>query len=177
MAVSFLQSISARFFFYMILTFLLTVTAARSLHAQVENSSELFQTLARADSLLFEESFNKCNHAVLDTMIADGLTFYHDTGGIQDRQAFETAVHENICSDPKYKPIRRLVPGSLEVFPLRSNGQIYGAIQTGVHEFYMKEPGKKFYQTSIANFTHVWRIIDGRWKIETVLSYDHQAID
>lgn len=142
--------------------------------AQVEESSALFQRLAQADSLLFEESFNKCNHAVLDKMITDDLTFYHDTGGVQNRKAFEKAVRENICSETDHKPMRQLVAGSLQVFPLRDNGHLYGAIQKGKHKFYIKEPGKEMYLTSTADFTHVWILVDRNWKIQTVLSYNHQ---
>lgn len=145
--------------------------------AQVEESSELYQTLAQKDRLVFDEGFNRCNYAVLEEVIADDLEFYHDTGGIQDREAFFKATRENICSNPDKKPIRELVHGSLVVFPLKKNGELYGAIQKGEHRFYIREPGKEMYLTSTAKFTHVWVLREGAWKITTVLSYDHQSAE
>ena len=67
---------------------------------------------------------------------------------------------------------RNLVSESLEVFPLRNNGEIYGAIQTGKHTFQEKQNGV-FSTVGIANFTHVWIIENKQWKLKRVLSYNH----
>ena len=79
-----------------------------------------------------------------------------------------------MCSTPERKPIRKLVDGSLDVFPLYNEGILYGAIQNGVHEFYIKEPDKELYKTNIAPFTSLWIIEENQWKLKRVLSYDHQ---
>jgi hypothetical protein len=134
----------------------------------------LFKTLASKDSLLFVQGFNECNMEALDSVIGENLKFYHDQSGTQDRAAFFKAFRQNLCSNPDIKPIRKLVSGSLEVYPLKNNGHIYGAIQRGVHEFYLRRPGQKLEFTSFAKFTHLWLLEDGKWKLDTSLSYDHQ---
>jgi hypothetical protein len=154
---------------------LITATCIQPIRAQVEKSSELFKTLAEKDSLLFNQGFNRCNYMVLENIISTDLEFYHDVSGVQNRTDFFKATRENICSDPKRKPIRKLVSGSLTVFPLKNMGQVYGAIQKGTHRFYIKEPNKDLYLTSTAKFTHVWILVEDTWKLKTVLSYDHQG--
>lgn len=126
------------------------------------------------DSLLFVEGFNKCDTAILERIVSDDLDFYHDQGGIQDKPLFMEAIKQNICSSPDRKPIRKLVPGSIDVFPLYSNGQLYGAIQSGTHEFYIQEPGKDLYRTNIAKFTNLWLLDQDKWLLSEALSYDHQ---
>lgn len=107
--------------------------------------------------------------------MSDELEFYHDVAGVSDKEGFFKAIRENICSGAPQKPIRKLVEGSMRVFPLRNQGEIYGAIQKGIHEFFIKEAGKDLYQTGVAAFTHLWILEEGVWKLKTVLSYDHQA--
>lgn len=127
------------------------------------------------DSLLFVEGFNGCNLSLTRSLVADGLDFYHDQSGRQDKPQFMAAVEQNICSAPERKPIRKLVPGSMEVFPLHRDGTLYGALQVGRHEFYVRAPGRALEKTSVARFAHVW-IRDGdAWRLTEVLSYDHQA--
>lgn len=137
--------------------------------------SELFQTIKKADSLMFEETFNKCNFTLLEKIVHKDLQFLHDKGGIQNRDQFFKAMRENICGRPNAKPIRKLVDGSMQVYPLRDNGKLYGAIQMGIHEFYIAEPGKNLRKTGIAKFTDTWILENGDWKLYHVLSYDHQS--
>lgn len=158
-----------------VLLILLTAGSVQSTQAQVSESSELFRALAKNDSLLFDEGFNHCKLQITQGIISRDLEFYHDTGGFQDRDEFFQAIEENICSSPDKKPIRKLVSGTLKVFPLKDSGHLYGAIQKGIHQFYMKEPGKDLYLTSTAKFTHVWILEDDSWKLKSVLSYDHQV--
>ncbi|WP_378184810.1 serine hydrolase [Aquimarina sp. W85] len=142
--------------------------------AQVAKDSELFVQLKKIDSIFFEEGFNACNFEVLETYIPKDFEFYHDQGGIQNRAQFLKAFKDNICTNTQKKPIRKVVQESLEVYPLYDNGKRYGAIQKGIHQFYIKEPGKELYLTNIAKFTSVWILVDGNWKLSRVLSYDHQ---
>ncbi len=131
--------------------------------------------LTKMDSLIFEIGFNRCELDQLRPHISKDLRFYHDSGGASfGADTFFEISKRNICSNPERKPIRKLVEGSLEVFPLYSEGKLYGAVQNGTHAFFIREPGKELYQTSIAKFTHLWLLQDGRWVLESVLSFDHQ---
>jgi endonuclease YncB( thermonuclease family) len=60
----------------------------------------------------------------------------------------------------------------VEVFPLEKNGVMYGAIHTGIHNFYAVEDNKSEYLTSIAKFTHVWMLENGDFKLTRVLDGD-----
>ena len=127
------------------------------------------------DSLVFQEGFNKCKLTSLEKTIAEGFEFYHDVGGIQEKANFMVNMKNNICSSPERKPIRRLVKGSIEVFPLYNQGELYGAIQNGDHEFWIQEPDKELYQTGEAKFSTTWLLLEGNWVMKNVLSFDHKA--
>lgn len=143
-------------------------------NAQIAKDSDFFIQLKKTDSLFFEEGFNKCNFEILETYIPNDFEFYHDENGTQNREQFLTAFRESICSNTQMKPIRKIVEGSLEVYRLKNNGETYGAIQRGIHLFYIKEPNKELYLTNIAKFTSVWNLENGKWKLSRVLSYDHK---
>ncbi|MFK8036915.1 MAG: serine hydrolase [Crocinitomicaceae bacterium] len=147
---------------------------ANCCNAQISKDSDLFIQLKKTDSLFFEEGFNKCNFEMLETYIPNNFEFYHDENGTQNREQFFTAFRESICSNTERKPIRKVVEESLEVYRLKNNGETYGAIQRGIHLFYIKEPNKKLYLTNIAKFTSVWNLENGKWKLSRVLSYDHK---
>ncbi|TNE28015.1 MAG: DUF4440 domain-containing protein [Bacteroidetes bacterium] len=142
--------------------------------AQVSTDSELFITLKSQDSLFFERGFNQCDLVFLESHLTEDLKFYHDQSGFQDREAFFENTRKYICSGSGAKPIRTVDPTSLAVFPLYDDGEIYGAIQTGVHHFYLREQGVEDVWTSTAKFTHVWVLDNEVWKLSEVLSYDHQ---
>ena len=142
--------------------------------AQVAKDSELFMQLKKTDSIFFEETFNKCNLELLETYIPTDFEFYHDINGIQNRAQFFASFKESLCSNPDKKPIRKVIEESLEVYELKNNGEIYGAIQKGIHLFYIKEPSKELYLTNIAKFTSLWNLENGEWKLARVLSYDHK---
>jgi hypothetical protein len=142
--------------------------------AQANKQSALFLELKQQDSIFFERSFNQCDIAYLESRMAQDLKFYHDQGGFQNRAKFFENIKQNICAPSPQKPIRKVDVNSLEVFPLYNNGKLYGAIQMGIHHFYIREHGKVDVHTSTAKFTHVWIKEDDIWKLSEVLSYDHQ---
>jgi CubicO group peptidase (beta-lactamase class C family) len=147
---------------------------AQSIKAQESTDSPIFNELKKTDSLVFEEGFNKCNFEVLQTLMHKDLQFLHDQNGTQNRDEFFKVFEESICSNPNGKPIRKLVDGSLVVYPLKNEGKLYGAIQMGMHEFYMVVPGKEPRFTANGKFIHTWLLEGGKWKLYRVVSYDHQ---
>lgn len=157
------------------LIFLISLFVALPLLSQEGKDSEIFQALKKNDSLLFDAGFNNCDIAAFEHLIAEDLEFYHDEGGLTtNKEDFLKNVRSNICSSPNKKPVRKLVQESLQVFPLYENGKLYGAIQKGRHDFFIKEPGKEPYQASTALFTHLWLLEEEKWILKRVLSYDHQ---
>ncbi|WP_435522240.1 hypothetical protein [Chryseobacterium indoltheticum] len=61
----------------------------------------------------------------------------------------------------------------MEVFPLYNNGGLYGAIQSGEHQFFMREKNKEDVLGGQAKFTTVWTKKDSNWTMSDILSYDH----
>ncbi|MGR3808960.1 serine hydrolase [Jiulongibacter sp. NS-SX5] len=142
--------------------------------AQADKKSDLFIELLNQDNVFFERGFNQCDLDYLGSRIAEDLKFYHDQSGFQDKNSFFENTQKYICSDSEKKPIRKVDTNSLQVFPLYNNGKLYGAIQKGIHHFYLRELDKDDVWTSTAKFTHVWLLDNGLWKLSEVLSYDHQ---
>lgn len=125
--------------------------------------------------MLFELTFNKCDLAPLDYLLADDLEFYHDQGGIlKTKKTFIENFKNGICGNPDFRSRRVLIVGSLEVFPLYNNGVLYGAIQKGIHKFFEKPKDKPEVAGSIAKFTHLWLLEGESWVLKRALSYDHK---
>ena len=135
-------------------------------NGQVAKNSDIFLTLKKQDSIFFERSFNLCDLEYLNKATHKDLIFYHDQSGIQNREAFLENTKKYICSDFSKKPIRKVVEESLEVFPMYNNGILYGAIQTGIHDFYIRETNKADLHTSRAKFTHLYLLENGKWLLK-----------
>jgi hypothetical protein len=144
--------------------------------AQVQENSSLFLELKTQDSVFFERGFNRCDLGYLKEKVTDDLRFYHDQSGFQDKALFLENTEKYLCSNFEKKPIRKVDSRSLEVFPLNNDGKLYGAIQMGIHHFYLRETGKEDLWTSTAKFTHLWILDKEIWKLKEVLSYDHQSV-
>lgn len=148
------------------------------INAQMAQDSELYITLAKKDSTLFDAAFNQCDVKTLESLFTEDFEFYHDKGGLTEgREVFLSNSRAN-CAKKKQgepQPAKRiLIEGSLEVYPLYKNGKMYGAIQHGVHSFEFLNEQRTYQKGDIAKFTHVWVLEDGNWKIKRELSYDHR---
>lgn len=103
------------------------------------------------------------------------MIFYHDQGGIQNKKTFLENTKRNLCSGGSRKPIRKVKAESLEVYPLYDNGKLYGVVQTGIHDFYLREANKADVFTAEAKFTHIYLLINNEWILKEVLSFDHKS--
>lgn len=114
------------------------------------------------DRKLFDAAFVKCDQATFRSLFTDDAEFYHDRAGASYRDEART-----LRSCPRENGVTRtLVPGSLEVYPIKD----FGAIQIGLHTFTRQgEPGAE-----IAKFVHLWRYIAGQWRLARVMSFDHR---
>lgn len=173
------MSIFVKYFIPLLLLSIASLTQAQTTPKEIpKDTTPLFQQLKTHDSLLFNIGFNECNLTVFDTMVADDFEFYHDQSGITpNKEAFIAGTKNGLCN-MDYKAIRKLKPGSLSVFPMYSNGELYGALQSGFHSFYAlyhDDPELKL--TSEARFTHLWLKEGNRWKLARVLSFDHHTLE
>lgn len=158
---------------YLFILYLITVSLFSS--AQVEESSVLHKTILEKDSLLFNIGFNTCDISQFEKLLSENFEFFHDKSGISDRKKFLADLKNGLCKSPEtYQSRRELITEKTLIFPLYNQGELYGAIQYGEHRFYEKMEGKAEQYASTAKFTHVWIIEDGKWKLKSGLSYDHQ---
>lgn len=147
------------------------------------NQTALYDEIAAADSELFRAA-NGCDLVKLGSMVDDGLEFYHDQAGLMiGKQLFLNSVKNNTCG----VMIRELVPGSLEVYPIKG----FGAIELGVHRFHhpghekewpgarelgmtrFLDPGAAEWPVGQAKFLHIWRKEQIGWTLVRVVSYAH----
>ncbi len=131
---------------------------------QLSPSNELYNAIAHMDSVLFN-AFNSRDVEKLKTLFTEDLEFYHDLGGLtnytQNIEAFKNTVAKN--NDLR----RELIAGTLEVYPVKD----FGAMQIGQHRFCHTENGKP--DCGTFKFVHIWKKVNGEWKISRVVSYGH----
>lgn len=127
-------------------------------------SQELYNAIARMDSLLFD-AFNTQNLDRLKTLFTDDLEFYQDNEGLASYS--QTIKDFKAMFEQSNKLRRELVKGSLEVYPIKD----YGAIEIGVHRFCHMENGRD--ECGTFKFLHVWQKKADGWKISRVISYGH----
>ncbi len=147
-------------------------------HAQSGNEWEenksLTATILHSDSL-FWKTYNECNVEENARYFTNGISFYHDKGGVtKGAEALKEALKKNICDTSNQKVRREPVAGTVNVFPMRNGNKMYGAIISGEHYFYVSGDGKPEKREGLANFTHLWLLENNEWKMSYVLSYNHR---
>jgi len=161
-----------------ILLVCLLSTVFYSAQGQLSTDNELHLLLKEKDSVLFNAAFNKCDAETMALLFTEDFEFYHDKGGVTiGRETFLNPIKAACLNwDPKSpQPSKRiLIENSLRVYPLQKDGQLYGAIQEGIHRFEFLNEKQQYQKGDIAKFTHLWILTDGQWKIKRELSYDHQ---
>jgi ketosteroid isomerase-like protein len=118
--------------------------------------------IIRMDSALFA-AFNERDLARLGTFFAPDLEFYQDNEGLENYSQTMKDFAELFRQSPRIR--RMLVPGSVEVYPIKS----YGAIEVGSHRFCHEENGKP--ECGTFKFLHVWRKASNSWQLSRIVSY------
>ncbi|HTL55496.1 MAG TPA: nuclear transport factor 2 family protein [Candidatus Limnocylindrales bacterium] len=148
--------------------------SAFSVATCAETEEQKLTTLILEQDRLFWNAYNTCDLESFKKFFTDDVEFYHDQGGVTlGVNALTETVRTNLCGSNPRRVRREAVPGSVKVFPLRNGMEIYGAIISGEHLFYVTEPGKKEKLQGRANFTHLWLIKNGAAKMARVLSFNH----
>lgn len=158
-----------------LLSFIIAIIFSANSKAQVDKNSELFKIILSKDSLLFNVGFNTCDISQFENLLSEKFEFFHDKDGISDKKKFLNDLRNGLCGNPaNYQARRELLPESTEIYALYNKGNLYGAIQEGVHQFFEKQLNKPEQFGSSARFTHVWLMVNGEWKLTESLSYEHQ---
>jgi hypothetical protein len=122
-------------------------------------SQPLYQTIVRMDSLYFD-TYNYSKAALMDSLTADNIEFYHDRGGLMtSKQELLQSIQKNIFG----KVQRVLTPGSIEVYEIPG----YGAIEFGYHSF---RNLVEHSESQPAKFVIIWRLAGGQWQMTSVVS-------
>lgn len=146
-----------------------STAAAQGADTSTASADALTRTVSGLDTGLFD-AFNHCDtpgelqkHAAY---LAKKLEFYHDKGGVTwTRAAYLANTEKNVCGHFR----RELVPGSLEIFPIKD----FGAIEQGWHKFCDLKTAQCFGE---AQFLIAWRYLDGKWEATRIFSYGHRPI-
>lgn len=142
----------------------LTIPTCSSAQSAASDTLMLRREIALADSALFA-AFNARDLTTMGIFFTADLEFYQDNEGVEN---YTQTMHDfaQMFAQP---PVihRELVPGSLEVYPIKN----YGAIEVGMHRFCHMEKGKN--DCGTFKFLHIWRKANGRWAISRVVSYSH----
>jgi len=122
-------------------------------------SEPLYPTIVRMDSLYFD-TYNHSKAALMDSLTADNIEFYHDRGGLTtSKQELLQSIQKNIFG----KVQRILTPGSIEVYAIPG----YGAIEFGYHSFRNLVERS---ESQPARFVIIWRLTGGKWQMTRVVS-------
>ncbi len=144
--------------------------------SQIEKTNELYKTIERLDSLIFDEGFNNCNFSNYNQIISDDLEFYHDIGGITSgKQDFLNSMKNNICGGIE-KVKREKTLNTMNVFPLYDQNEVYGAIQEGNHDFYRWE-NEGWLKVGTAKYSILWLLEGKIWKMKRVFSFNHKGLN
>jgi hypothetical protein len=154
-----------------LITIVLGVCCER-VFAQTEQQ-KLTATILQLDSA-FWNAYNNCDSNHFKDFLTDDVEFYHDKGGITtDAKSLIEALNKNICGNANSRLRREAVAGTVKVYPMQNGDQLYGAIISGEHTFYITEKCKPEYQSGVANFTQLWQLKNGTWRMYRILSYNH----
>jgi CubicO group peptidase (beta-lactamase class C family) len=144
------------------------------IHAQTEKTDPLYKTIMSKDSLFFSAGYNTCNIKKMESLLSDTFEFYHDKGGVEDKNKFIIDFKNGLCKSPETFQLKRvLIEKSTEIYPMYKDGKIYAAIQNGNHLFYEKEGNQAEKLVGEAKFTHLWMLENAEWKLKNSLSFNH----
>jgi hypothetical protein len=129
-----------------------------------KDKEHLKREILKMDSLLFSEAFNKCNLELFKKIMSKEFEFYDDRSGLNTSFQKEVASFQDRCSKP-FKVTRELVNCSVHIL-----GN-YGAVQTGVHDFFVDSK-----KVETAKFITIWEKTVDSWIVKRVISYDHEQI-
>ncbi|MEW7290808.1 nuclear transport factor 2 family protein [Aquimarina sp. 2304DJ70-9] len=126
----------------------------------VPDDKELYETIVLMDKEYFD-AFNTCDLKKQASLYSENVEFFHDKGGVMtSKKDVISSIEKNICG----KVSRKLIEGSIEVYPIKG----YGAVQIGFHKFHNnQEPDAP---SIPSKFITMWELTNKGWKITKVIS-------
>lgn len=129
------------------------------------------QAVTQADAS-FWRAYNACDMEEMGELLTDDVEFYHDVTGLTvSRSGVVESLRKGPCGDRTSRLRRELVDGTLVFHPLAGGY----ALLSGQHRFYVNQPGKQEHVAGQAEFTTVYKLDGGHWRMHRILSYAHGA--
>ncbi|MES2277307.1 MAG: nuclear transport factor 2 family protein [Bacteroidota bacterium] len=147
-----------------LVAFLLMTASFAGNKAVAQTSGPLFNEIAHKDSLQFS-AFNARDLDQLMNYFDNSLELYQDNTGVRNYEQTKAAFGSLFKMD--YVLTRKLVPGTMEVYPIKD----FGAIEIGHHTFSHVENGKL--QVATYKFMQIWQKKDGIWRVTREITYGH----
>jgi Domain of unknown function (DUF4440) len=156
------------------LVFILFISCIHPYHSLGQAAPDSLTALILHLDSSFWNAYNNCDTNAIKNYFTENLEFYHDKGGVTlGASALTQSLAKNLCSNVNYHLRREAVPGTVKVYPMENNNVIYGAVITGEHLFYITQNNNPEFVDGDADFTHLWILKDGVWKMSRILSYNH----
>jgi len=137
-------------------------------HGQATKNSleQLTRQLAYNDSLLFNAIFNKCDIPKIEGLLATGFEFHQEKGdmnvpSVSGRTQFIENIKKNFCVDNAPKMRRGVRNETVQVSLLDAST----ATQSGIQQFFMKQPDATEQLVETSKFYRVWKQVGGIWKL------------
>ena len=108
--------------------------------------AELYKTIVKMDSVFFD-AYNTCDK--------------NQGGKMTSKKELVASTKEYVCG----KVTRELIPGSIEVYPIKD----YGAIEIGLHKFHNNTQPIGT-PSQVGRFVIIWQKENNDWKIARVVS-------
>ena len=148
----------------MLLLALLAVGARGAAQAPTSPPPALRAEIAAVDSALFA-AFNQRDLTKVMSFFTRDVEFYQDNEGVASYAQTKKDFGQMFGQPARIR--RELVPGTLQVFPVKH----YGAMEVAQHRFCHVENGKD--DCGTFSFVHIWRRTKSGWQIARVISYGH----
>ncbi|CAM4203885.1 nuclear transport factor 2 family protein [Gillisia hiemivivida] len=127
----------------------------------IPDDPKLYEEIVNMDTQFFD-AYNSCNLEMQKSIYAEDIEFIHDQGGLMtSKKGILDATEKNICGKVK----RHLVPGSIEVYPIKD----FGAIEFGKHTFKNNQESADI-PSQIGKFVIFWEKKESKWFITKVVS-------
>jgi hypothetical protein len=158
------------------LTMIIAVTSYGLSYSQVAHNlsqQQLYDKLAELDSMMFAVIYT-CDYHKNAQYYTENVEFLHDKAGLMaTSRAQLMEISKKFCARiQEIQLTRKLLPATLQVFPLEN----YGAIQMGEHLMYIRSKEKETTTVEKAKFIKIWKYANGNWQVARVISYDHQDV-
>ncbi|MBX2871537.1 MAG: nuclear transport factor 2 family protein [Saprospiraceae bacterium] len=123
------------------LTMLLITLTCSSLTGFSQQPGELYDEIAKVDSLLFSVAQKDCDLETYESFLSEDFEYFHDTGGFTESKDKEMEDMGIFCGKEQRsrQPLRReLIKSTLQVYPMDNYGHWNSATIFSIYKLTME---------------------------------------